>query len=178
MTRAICTSCGEEKFGAWLPCKSCGFRPPLLDQLSMQLTDHYLTSEGLAEASKQVKEIKAGLRNELELTAEYCNLPTSRSKPGKVVIGIKTRKAFEEVGTSSGANKSMGMLRRMISSVKGIRKSRGALNIDGLPTLTGHSVCVCPKCGVYNVDKTDVPCSQRKCPHCGEPMRDAKSHGL
>ena len=139
----------------------------------MQLTDHYLTSEGLAEASKQVKEIKAGLRNELELAAKYCNLPTSRSKPDKVVIQVKVRKPFEEVGTSSGDN----MLRRMISSIKGIRKSHGALNIDGLPTLTGHSVCACRKCGVYNVDKTDVPCSQRKCPHCGEPMRDAKSHG-
>lgn len=172
MTRAICTSCGEEKFGAWLPCKSCGFRPPLLDQLSMQLTDHFLTSEGLAEASKQVKEIKAGLRSELELTAKYCNLTTSRSKPDKVVIQVKVRKTFEEVGTSSGDNRIMGMLRKMISSIKGIRKSCGALNIDGLPTLTGHSVCECRKCGAYNVDKTDVPCSQRKCPYCGEPMQD------
>jgi len=119
MTRAICTSCGEKKFGAYLPCQSCGFRPPILDWLSLQLTDHYLTNEGLEEASRQVKEIKAGLRNELELTAKYCNLPTSRSKPGKVVIRVKARKTFEEAGTSSGDNRVIGMMKRMISSIKG-----------------------------------------------------------
>jgi len=70
MTVAICTNCGEKKSGVLLPCPSCGARPSM-SMTSFHLSDHYLTDAGLDEASRQVKEVRAGLRRKLELAKEH-----------------------------------------------------------------------------------------------------------
>lgn len=50
MTTAVCKACGEQKFGAWLPCGKCGRVTN-----SFWLSDHYLTQSGLDFASGEIK---------------------------------------------------------------------------------------------------------------------------
>jgi hypothetical protein len=54
MTVAICISCGERKFGAFVGCKGCGFRPTSEEELakSMMVTDHYFSTEQLDEIAR------------------------------------------------------------------------------------------------------------------------------
>jgi len=81
MTWAICKSCGEKKFGAWIECKTCGVQPPMFDQICLLLSDHYLTKEGIEEASKQVKELKQGERKKVELAAKYFQSEKLKGNP-------------------------------------------------------------------------------------------------
>ena len=57
MTRAVCFSCGEMKFGALVICKSCGARPASEDDLMvcLVLTDHYLNETELQQISLEIK---------------------------------------------------------------------------------------------------------------------------
>src|SRR5208337_3788914 len=51
MTLAVCIACGEEKFGALMPCRHCGFNPssPIDQARSCMLTSPPLSSEDLAQ---------------------------------------------------------------------------------------------------------------------------------
>lgn len=51
MTLAVCIACGEEKFGALMPCRHCGFQPssPIDEAKSCMLTAPPLSSEDLAQ---------------------------------------------------------------------------------------------------------------------------------
>ena len=53
MTLAICIKCGAEKFGAYVHCAACNFRPTSEEDLakSMMVTDHYFSKETLGEIS-------------------------------------------------------------------------------------------------------------------------------
>jgi len=33
--------------------------------------------------------------------------------------------------------------------------------------------CVCPKCGHKEAQTRGIPCTERKCPECGTPLRGA-----
>lgn len=48
MTAALCTACGNLKFGAWLPCKSCGTSSTGNQSLDIFFSNHYLDREALA----------------------------------------------------------------------------------------------------------------------------------
>lgn len=63
MTMALCTGCGSMKFGAWLPCKSCGVGSTGMKDLDIFMSDHYLGESGLAFLSRVVKSIGAVVRN-------------------------------------------------------------------------------------------------------------------
>ena len=56
MTKAVCMNCGQLKFGAYLPCKQCGFRPATLFDLTMSemYSDHYVDVDGLRKLSADV----------------------------------------------------------------------------------------------------------------------------
>ncbi|MGH9677694.1 MAG: hypothetical protein ACRD36_11385, partial [Candidatus Acidiferrum sp.] len=57
MTLAICIVCGEQKFGAWTPCRACGFQPDnSVDKAkSLTLTDHHNTYEQLVEFGMMIQ---------------------------------------------------------------------------------------------------------------------------
>ena len=57
MTKAVCWRCGDFKFGAFVPCSSCGGDPATEDDLlvSFSLTDHFLDEEQLLFYSKRIK---------------------------------------------------------------------------------------------------------------------------
>ena len=57
MTLSICPECGESKVGAFVPCRSCGFKPLHSEQahLAMMLTDHYLSASDLRKIAKKIK---------------------------------------------------------------------------------------------------------------------------
>ena len=58
MTMAICIKCGGKKLGALTPCSDCRFEPvECEDQAkSMLLSDHYLSSPELENASNKLKQ--------------------------------------------------------------------------------------------------------------------------
>lgn len=60
MTHAVCIGCGGMKFGALLPCKSCGFRPvsPKDYAYTMAFTDHFLSRDQLEEISQYITETR------------------------------------------------------------------------------------------------------------------------
>lgn len=51
MTSALCTNCGEFKMGAWTYCSACGSKG-LNDDVSLALTDWYLTNDELQQIGK------------------------------------------------------------------------------------------------------------------------------
>lgn len=57
MTVAICIACGEQKFGAWTPCRTCGFQPenPVDKAKSLTLTEHHHTPEQLDELGRMIR---------------------------------------------------------------------------------------------------------------------------
>ncbi len=61
MTLAICTACGAEKFGAFVPCKNCGAKPTTVAERakSITLSDHKFHP---AELRKFGQMLKAGVR--------------------------------------------------------------------------------------------------------------------
>ena len=58
MTQAICFSCGELKFGAFVDCKSCNERPQTDDELvlSLAMTDHYFDLSTLMQMGESIRE--------------------------------------------------------------------------------------------------------------------------
>jgi hypothetical protein len=56
MTKAICMNCGERKFGAFVDCPKCKFRPQTLLDLTMSemYSDHHATEEGLKNLAATV----------------------------------------------------------------------------------------------------------------------------
>ena len=61
MTLAICTTCGDEKFGAFVPCKNCGVTPTSVAEKakSITLSDHLFPPFELRKFSQM---LKAGLQ--------------------------------------------------------------------------------------------------------------------
>jgi hypothetical protein len=57
VTVATCVQCGEFKFGAWLPCRVCGFQPstPAEKAKSLLASDHYFSPEYLGRAGEQLR---------------------------------------------------------------------------------------------------------------------------
>lgn len=57
MTKAVCLKCGELKFGAFLPCPQCRYRPDDDESLTKHLlvTDHYHSHETLETIAARVK---------------------------------------------------------------------------------------------------------------------------
>ena len=57
MTIAICTACGTRKFGAFTPCKECGFTPQSNEERakSVLLSDHHFTHAQLDEIGNEIK---------------------------------------------------------------------------------------------------------------------------
>lgn len=57
MTIALCTKCGAKKFGAFSPCKECGFVPTSYEERakSVMLSDHHHTHTELDEIAKSIK---------------------------------------------------------------------------------------------------------------------------
>ena len=56
MTIAICIKCGAEKFGAFVSCKACGFRPTSDEELakSLMVTDRYFPVDTLRNIGKDL----------------------------------------------------------------------------------------------------------------------------
>ncbi len=61
MTLAICIKCGEEKLGAFTPCRQCRFTPELMEDKAkaLLLSDHY---QKVVELRQIGQRIKAGER--------------------------------------------------------------------------------------------------------------------
>ena len=57
MTIALCTKCGAKKFGAFSPCKECGFVPTSYEERakSVMLSDHHHTRAELDEIGESIK---------------------------------------------------------------------------------------------------------------------------
>jgi len=57
MTTAICTRCGGMKFGAFCPCKLCGFTPNSASERakSVQFSDHHFSLDELKMLGKAVQ---------------------------------------------------------------------------------------------------------------------------
>lgn len=57
MTAAICLKCGARKFGALVPCRSCGYQPKEEDDQakSLLLSDHYLSGDDLTNVSERIR---------------------------------------------------------------------------------------------------------------------------
>mgnify|MGYP001301757813 CR=1 FL=1 len=57
MTKAICWKCGEFKSGSFLECEKCKAEPITDDArlISMLLSDHYHSNEGLDELQKRIR---------------------------------------------------------------------------------------------------------------------------
>ena len=57
MTIAVCTACGTQKFGAFSPCKDCGFTPQSNEERakSVLLSDHHYTHAQLDELGSAIK---------------------------------------------------------------------------------------------------------------------------
>lgn len=58
MTLAICIHCGEQKFGAFVPCRLCGFAPRTVTEKakSIILSDHHFPKKELLSYQLKVKE--------------------------------------------------------------------------------------------------------------------------
>ncbi len=56
MTLAICIRCGAKKFGAFVRCDQCGFRPASEEDLakSLMVTDHYFQPEALQQVASDI----------------------------------------------------------------------------------------------------------------------------
>jgi hypothetical protein len=56
MTHAVCMNCGQFKFGAYVPCTPCGFRPETLLDLTMSelYSDRYVDDDVLRQLSNDV----------------------------------------------------------------------------------------------------------------------------
>ena len=73
MTAAVCLQCGAFKFGAFTPCKSCGFLPtsPEDQAKAIALSDHKLDQRTLKDISRR---LAAG--EKVQLNEEFpTNLP-------------------------------------------------------------------------------------------------------
>ena len=57
MTHAVCFKCGDMKFGALIPCRSCGATPSSREEidLSMGLTNHFFEATELEQFGRQIK---------------------------------------------------------------------------------------------------------------------------
>ena len=57
MTIALCIACGELKFGAFVPCPKCGFRPNSDNDVcaSLAASDHNMTIEQMKDLGERVK---------------------------------------------------------------------------------------------------------------------------
>lgn len=57
MTEAVCFSCGELKFGGFLPCRKCKAEPKTEEETvySLVLTDHYFDRATLEQISQAMK---------------------------------------------------------------------------------------------------------------------------
>ena len=66
MTKAVCMSCGELKFGAYIACPKCSFTPETLFDLTMSeiYSDHYYNDNGLQKLSVDVKSNRVVLQRE------------------------------------------------------------------------------------------------------------------
>lgn len=56
MTRAVCFGCGAIKFGAFVPCDSCGVQASNDDELiiSLALSDHYIPESAMTEIGREI----------------------------------------------------------------------------------------------------------------------------
>jgi len=54
MTVALCTNCGEYKFGAWCMCQVCGSEG-LDDDVSLVLSDWHLTKEEMSQIGEAIQ---------------------------------------------------------------------------------------------------------------------------
>lgn len=61
MTTALCTACGAMKFGAWLPCKSCGVGSTGNRNFDIFMSDHYLDDRALSFLGSVVARIRGGV---------------------------------------------------------------------------------------------------------------------
>jgi hypothetical protein len=57
MTMAVCYSCGEAKFGAFVACKKCNTKPKNNDDiaLSLFLSDHFFEKDNLRQMGESIK---------------------------------------------------------------------------------------------------------------------------
>lgn len=57
MTVAICIQCGEEKLGAFTPCRQCAFMPELMEDKakSLLLCDHFRDVADLRQIGQRIK---------------------------------------------------------------------------------------------------------------------------
>lgn len=83
MTTAVCMNCGELKFGAFLECPSCKFKPVTLFDLTMSemYSDHHVNSGDLAKLTERVRNnrtVTAGRKGTLELDASIYSLLEQR----------------------------------------------------------------------------------------------------
>ena len=70
MTVALCTNCGEIKFGAWCLCCNCGSNG-LDGDISLVLTDWYLTKDELCQIGEAVQLI---FKTELDESIRFAYL--------------------------------------------------------------------------------------------------------
>ena len=63
MTTALCTFCGETKFGAMVPCGDCGEGPTGNDGLDILLSDHRMDVPSLERLGGVVRSVNAAVKD-------------------------------------------------------------------------------------------------------------------
>jgi hypothetical protein len=90
MTKAVCFSCGDIKFGAFNPCSGCGETPRVDGDLilSLAMTDHYFNDSSLKQLGDSVKagsppKLDENTRsNLLKILEEFKKSPAGQIFPG------------------------------------------------------------------------------------------------
>ena len=88
MTLAICIKCGGRKFGAYVDCKGCGFRPITEEDFakSMMMSDHHFSEKVLDEISgtlRSGKEVEYSSENVAQLIDEI------RKSGARRILGLE-----------------------------------------------------------------------------------------
>ena len=85
--------------------------------------------------------------------------------------GCRCKRRFsanERMATMSGRQGGVSGQRR--GQGKGQRKEQGGAGRMGAKGVGPAGNCLCSKCGTAAPHEKGIPCTQMKCPKCGEPM--------
>jgi hypothetical protein len=103
VTVARCQRCGEEKFGAWVPCAKCGFEPATPEDRAkaVLLSDHHVRGPALAELGRRIAAgelISFDERQVAQLAAGFTNLPPGGPLGCRVAVALLLLALFATLG--------------------------------------------------------------------------------
>ena len=94
MTTALCTNCGNLKFGAYLSCEKCGCGSTGNMDLDMAFTDHYVTERTLREFGQVVQTLRFSAKD--EATAFWAFMKYVSEQYPEIIIAVVPLKYQKE----------------------------------------------------------------------------------